>query len=183
MEQDKRSRTVVFAAHCLLNQNAKVEGLAGSPGMLEPLVELLAGEGAGVIQMPCPEVACLGPGRPPGTDTREQYDSPQYRETCRRIASQMTELMSSYAKNGYTISCILGVEGSPSCSVARAPVLDGRGKRVLVPGKGIFIEELAYAMDKEGLDVPVIGIPEVEAAGDIGDALSRTRKAVRSTGS
>jgi len=38
--QDKRSGKLALVAHCLLNQNAKVPGTAGWPGLARPVVEL-----------------------------------------------------------------------------------------------------------------------------------------------
>jgi predicted secreted protein len=168
---DCRSRKLVVVAHCLLNQNAKVEGLAGGPGVFESIVSLLVRRGVGIIQLRCPEIVHLGPGRPLGTDTCEQYDTPTYRETCRRLASELAAEIAAYERAGYAVLCVLGVEGSPSCSVARAPRLVGGGERVLKPGRGVFMDVLESELGKAGLDVPMVGIPESDDAGDLEAAL------------
>jgi predicted secreted protein len=53
-------RRVAFLAHCLLNQNAKVDEGAKSPALWEPVVALLRERGYMIRQMPCPELAFGG---------------------------------------------------------------------------------------------------------------------------
>src|ERR1700751_2962245 len=77
-------RRVAFIAHCLLNQNSKVEGGALRPGMWEPVIDLLRERGYTIRQMPCPELAFGGARRFWGV--REQFDTPLYRKHCRGIA-------------------------------------------------------------------------------------------------
>ena len=48
---------VAFLAHCLLNQNAKVEGGAKTPAVWAPVLQLLREHGWTIRQMPCPELA------------------------------------------------------------------------------------------------------------------------------
>ena len=47
-------------AHCILNTNAKVEGLAGVSGGCTELVGLLLEKGYGIIQLPCVEQDMCG---------------------------------------------------------------------------------------------------------------------------
>lgn len=164
--RDRRSKKLLFLAHCLLNQNAKVQGLAGYPGTFEPLVRTLLRSGVGLAQLPCPEMACLGLRRPLGTDTVEQYDTKKYRAVCRRLAKSTGREIRSYREAGYRVLGIIGVEGSPSCSVERAPRLVG-GKRRLVKGNGLFVEALKKELAKAKLRVKFIGVPECPESGDI----------------
>ena len=172
MPADSRSGSVALVAHCLLNQNAKAPGLAGYPGVFEPVASLLHRHGIGIVQMRCPEVAHLGLGRPLGTDTCEQYDSPAYRRVCREIAEGVAAEAAEYVGAGYSVLCILGVEGSPSCSVSRAPRLVDGKQRALVPGRGLFMEAVAAALENAQLEVPMVGIPETADAGSLDEALS-----------
>jgi hypothetical protein len=165
----------VVLAHCLLNQNAKVAGLATYPGIFSPLLSLLEQAGVGVLQLPCPEFVHLGPSRPIGTDTIEQYDTPEYRFSCLDIARSATTQAASYRDAGYHVLCVLGVEGSPSCSVSRAPRLVGRDRSRLQPGMGIFLEVLHDQFTAAGLDIPFLGIPESEEAGCLSSALTKLR--------
>ena len=60
MFTDGRSKKVIFLAHCLLNQNAISDGTAVYPAAFRELVQLLLDREVGIVQMPCPELCCLG---------------------------------------------------------------------------------------------------------------------------
>src|SRR2546428_13284167 len=91
-------RRVAFIAHCLLNQNAKVEGGAKRPGMWEPVIDLLRERGYVIRQMPCPELAFGGARRFWGV--REQFDTPLYRRHCRRLAKLVAGVIGQHATAG-----------------------------------------------------------------------------------
>ena len=57
---DKRSKSIIFLAHCILNQNAVSDGTASYPGFVTEIVELINSTDFGIVQMPCPELHCLG---------------------------------------------------------------------------------------------------------------------------
>ena len=65
-------RRVAFIAHCLLNQNAKVDEGAKCPAMWTPVIHLLRERGYVIRQMPCPELAYGGARRFWGV--REQFE-------------------------------------------------------------------------------------------------------------
>ena len=89
----------------------------------------------------------------------------------------MAEELSSWRRGGYTIVCVLGVEGSPSCSVCRGPrLVDGR--RVMRRGRGIFIAALRDAIRNQGLRIPFLGVPEEAEAGKLAESLDRIRKSL-----
>lgn len=163
--QDRRSRKVIFLAHCLLNQNAKVAGLAGWPALVKPLIDVLAEADIGIVQLPCPECEHFGLGRPTGEDTREQYDCPKYRDTCLRLCRQVVRQVEQYLDGDYQVVCILGVEGSPSCSVATVPTRKGPA-----PGVGVFFEILLSELHHANIEVPAIGVPE---AADLSETVSQ----------
>jgi general secretion pathway protein D len=73
---------------------------------------------------------------------------------------------------------VLGVEGSPSCSVGRAPRLIA-GKRRLVRGGGLFVEALRGESARAKLKIPFIGVPERREAGDLGKALAAIERAAK----
>jgi len=114
---DLRGRRVVLVSHCLLNANSKVEGLAPYMGV-HPLIARLAEAGAGVVQLPCPELAMCGMRR--WGQTREQLDHPAFREHCARLADDAVRQVGEYQRCGYRVLGMVGVEGSPSCGVARS---------------------------------------------------------------
>lgn len=180
VRSDARSRRIAVVAHCLLNQNAKVEGLASWRGVFEPLLDVLSRAGVGLMQLPCPELVHFGVNRPLGSDTLEQYDHPAYRARCRAVARRLGAELLSWHRAGYSVACVLGVEGSPSCSVCRVPRLV-KGRRVLRRGRGIFIEALRNALRDIGLRLRFIGVPEDVTAGSPQKSLRQVRKATTPT--
>ncbi len=129
----QRSRKIVLVAHCLLNVNSRVEGIARYPSV-HPLICELADRDYGVIQLPCPELPFEGLDREP--QDLEYYDTPEYREHCRKHATRVAEDVAEYLRNGYAIGPVVGVEGSPSCGVDEA---------------GIFMQELRTALEPQGI--------------------------------
>lgn len=150
MFRDVRSGKVVLVAHCILNQNSRALGLAKKSGVVNEVVEFLVRSGVGIIQMPCPEFTYAGVSRQP--KTREQYDNATFRVHCRKIADEIANQISEYAKGGVKLRLVVGVDGSPSCGV--------KGEV-----SGIFIEELRSALDKRGISAPFCGI-RLESLGD-----------------
>ncbi len=169
---DARSKKLVFAAHCLLNPNVKVPGIAKHAGVLGGLMKLLADQGLGVVQMSCPVAEQLGLDRPLGTDSIEQYDTPDYRKACAKQAEVIRKQIESFQSQGIRVMAILGVEGSPSCSVVSVPMMKD-GNRSMVPGAGLFIQALEKTLGEAGLTVPILGIPESGEATVLAEALSQ----------
>lgn len=164
----KRSRNIVILCHCLLNVNSKVVGLAGSPGCSRKLVSGILDSGAGIIQLPCPEMTYLGPLR--WGMTREQYDTSGYRRHCRELLLPILSQIVDYRRSGYTIERVIGVDGSPSCGVARTCegysggewCVSGDQQKNLreVEGKGIFMEELCGLLREHEIAIPISAVDE-----------------------
>lgn len=151
---------VAFIAHCLLNQNAKVEGGALRPAMWEPVIDLLRERGYTIRQMPCPELAFGGVRRFWGV--REQFDTPLYRRHCRRLARLVAAVMAQHVSAGDDV-VLIGVDSSPTMGVeftCSSPTWGGKPEigeddSTLVPGEsGIFVEELEAELAVRGLPVP-----------------------------
>lgn len=150
---------VAFVAHCLLNQNAKTQGGARTPGVYAPLVQQLRDRGWRIEQMPCPELAFTGLNR--FWAVKEQYDTAAFRRHCRRLAQAVVSGMAEHVEAGQEIA-IIGIEGSPSmgvCVTSSDPARSGRpewpdGTEELAPGQGIYIEELLAEIARRGLPVP-----------------------------
>jgi predicted secreted protein len=138
MTQDVRSHKVVVLAHCVLNQNSRVEGLARYPAVVKEVVDFLIKHDIGIVQMPCPEISYMGSVRK--IRTKEQYDTLRFRSLCRQIACSTVRLIQEYLHNGVRVLAVLGVEGSPSCGVKEP--------------SGILIEELKKKLEKRGITVP-----------------------------
>jgi len=151
-EGDVRSGKVVFLAHCILNQNARIVDCAGFPAMYDLLLEYLQNENVGIIQMPCPEFYCLGLGR---REVRVGLESPAGMERLQRLIDDLVFTVQEYLFQDFEVVGIIGKDGSPSCGVKRT-WLDYK----LQDGQGVFIRELKKRLVEEKLNVPVIGVAD-----------------------
>jgi predicted secreted protein len=150
---------VAFVAHCLLNQNAKVDGGARTAGVYSPLVEELRARGWRIEQMPCPELAFTGLHR--FWAVKEQLDTSGFRRHCGRIARAVASAIEVHVQRGDEV-VLVGLEGSPSmgvCLTSSDPERGGRptwpeGSSELAPGRGIYIEELEAELAERGLPMP-----------------------------
>jgi predicted secreted protein len=150
---------VAFVAHCLLNQNAKVDGGARCPGVYSPLVAILRERGWRIEQMPCPELAFTGLNR--FWAVREQLDTRAFRRHCRRLAVGVAGAIEAELAAGNEV-VLVGLEGSPSMGVhvtSSDPDRGGRpewpdGAPELTPGSGIFLEELESELAARGVPMP-----------------------------
>ncbi len=150
---------VAFLAHCLLNQNAKVEGAAKTPAMWRAVLDLLRERGYTLRQMPCPELAYGGARRFWGV--KEQFDTQLYRRHCRRLAKLVAGVMEPHLRAGDDV-VLIGIDSSPSLGVryttssptwAGEPNI-GEDDSRYVPGEGIFVEELEAELAERGLALP-----------------------------
>ncbi|MCJ7456526.1 hypothetical protein MUP07_07245 [Candidatus Bathyarchaeota archaeon] len=160
--EDKRSKKVAIVAHCLLNQNAKVNGFAFFPDMIKPLIDILHANDFGVVQLPCPETTFSGTRR--WWYVREQYDTPGFRNHCRRILEPIVSQIVEYQKEGYKV-VIIGLDGSPSCGVRWSGTSKNWGGPPKIPEEemtnypltkkpGIFMEELISMIKETGTKAP-----------------------------
>jgi predicted secreted protein len=153
---DKRSRRIVFLAHCFLNMNTRFPEGAEFPGAHVPLVELLLQSEVGIVQMPCPEFLCLGlekTGWAVGSEAA-------IRGAFRRVAETVADQVEAYLGCGYEILGIIGMNPSPSCG---AEVSKGKGTMLGLDRDtseksqpGVFIEELTMLIQERGLPLPPI---------------------------
>lgn len=164
----KRNKKIVLLCHCLLNSNAKINGLALYGGAHEPVVGKYLSAGAGIIQLPCPETTYLGLKR--WGMTRDQYDTPFYRRHCRALLQPYIDQLLDYRRNGCSIEAVVGVDGSPSCGVRFScegycgGMIDYQHPQSAheVAGKGVFIDELAKMLDENNIAIPFESINENE---------------------
>jgi|WetSurMetagenome_2_1015567.scaffolds.fasta_scaffold36826_2 predicted secreted protein len=179
--QDKRSKKMVLLVHCILNQNSKVEGIARYPGTFRPAVDLILAKEVGIYQLPCPEMAYLGISR--WSSVRDQYNSPFFKRHCRALAERVMDEMEDYARRGYRIAAMVGMDGSPSCGVdfsqeALGEAWGGRmnklPERQYIRGTGTFIEVLKQVATERHLpEIPFIGFPENDQMGTVESALQK----------
>ncbi|MCW3994135.1 MAG: hypothetical protein NWE85_06200, partial [Candidatus Bathyarchaeota archaeon] len=147
MFKDKRSGRIAIVAHCILNQNSRVLGLAERPSMITEIVGFFLLGKIGILQMPCPELTYAGVLRQP--QTKDQYNTIMFRGHCRKIAKEIVDQIQDYAKCGINTEIIIGVDGSPSCSVnetSKGKPCGNMSKHERVKGSGILIEQLCFAL-------------------------------------
>lgn len=168
MKRDLRSAKVVLVAHCILNQNSRVSGLARFPGMIREVVDVLRRHEVGVVQMPCPELLHAGLKR--WSRTKEQYDTPFFRRYCRGLATALADQIEEYLRGNVAVLAVVGMDGSPTCGVEETSVgfEGGDLEKIEVPkaesvkGKGIFIEELQLKLEERNISIPFLGIKDRE---------------------
>lgn len=168
-----RSRRIAVVAHCHLNANTKVHGLADYEAVRADVVGPLIEQHIGIVQLPCPECTFLGMNR--WGMTREQYDHPAYREHCARILAPSIATLSRLAADGCALEVVIGVDGSPSCGVNRTCVgfEGGEIEALAASGEmphardaqapGVFMEVLQSLLDAEGLTIPFKAFDEKSA--------------------
>lgn len=168
MFDDKRSKKVLLIAHCILNQNAKIDQCAYYPGVIREVSQTLMDSGVGILQMPCPELLCLGldrqvePGLQPSVeseDTRvaQRMSEDQARNICRQIAVDLVYQLVEYQKNEFTLVGAIGINGSPTCGVETTWINDQETQ-----GSGVFIQILDEECQKRGFSLAMRGIKAYE---------------------
>lgn len=168
-------RRILLVSHCILNPYSKAVRLLweGKVEASRRIVNaLLKDFETGVVQLPCPELLYKGLDREPAS--RESYDNPEFRRICRDIADQAVEIAAKYERAGVRIVAYLGVEGSPSCGVEWTHFRIDRPER----GRGVFTETLCEAMNKAGIKISLLGLPEKEKYGSL-EELLRMLEALR----
>lgn len=161
--QDERSGKLVVLAHCILNQNSRVLGIAHYPAVIEEVVDLLKTHNVGILQMRCPELTYAGAKRP--RKTKEEYDTSDYRQHCKQIAGSTVDQIEEFVKNGIEVVAVLGIKNSPSCDIGNS-----------ISETGILMEEIMSELKKRGLKIAMRSINTFEIAADIEwlDSMLRT---------
>ena len=119
MFTDGRSKKVIFLAHCLLNQNAISDGTAVCPAAFGELIQLLLDHEVGVVQMPCPELCCLGLDRgdvhgadrpvvEENTRIRRAMEKDGPRQKREALAGLVSEQVQEYRRHGFQVLGIVG---------------------------------------------------------------------------
>jgi len=112
-----RGKKIVFLSHCILNANAKVEGLAAYPGAAGELITYLMDQGVGMLQLPCPEVDVLGVQR--WGHVKNQLSHPFFIECCEKMLAPVVRQVEMYRNGGYQLIGVVGIDGSPCCGVKK----------------------------------------------------------------
>ena len=170
MFSDTRSRTVVFVAHCVLNQNSISDGTADYPGAIREILELLCASDVGIVQLPCPELICLGLDRgnvygsaspvvEENTRIRRMMGNDSATEKLKRLVDDVVFQILEYRRYGFEIRGVVGINRSPSCGVETTSK-----DNMEVEGEGVFIEVLRSELDEKGIEIKMVGIRASEPA-------------------
>ncbi len=163
MFRDKRSKKIIVIAHCLLNQNSISDGTADFPSQFDKVINLLIENKIGIIQLPCPELICLGLSRQDengsnrqvlleNTRIRNLLDKKDKLELLREKAKEVVNQLEEYNKYSFKIFGIIGVDRSPSCGVETTSI-EGEEKK----GSGVFLSILEDELQKKGIKIRMIG--------------------------
>ncbi len=168
MFEDQRSKTVIFVAHCILNQNSISDGTADHPGCIKEIMDLLIASKMGIIQMPCPELHCLGLDRgdvngntrpvvEENSRIRKMLMQSENQEKIKKIINLILYQVDEYLKNGFEIKGIVGVDRSPSCGVNSTSINNQE-----VEGQGVFIQKLQSELSQKNIKIEFFGIKAFE---------------------
>ena len=164
MFNDNRSRKLIIVAHCIVNQNSISDGTADFPSQFEEIVGLLSENKLGIIQLPCPELSCLGLDRKDkagatrdllseNTRIRGLMEEPQNMMKLRAKADDIIEQLEEYQHYGFEILGLIGINRSPSCGI-ETTTQNAREE----PGRGVFVEVLAEELRHKGMTLEMIGV-------------------------
>lgn len=164
MFEDGRSKKVVFIAHCLLNQNAISDGTAVRPAAFEQLAYALLEREIGIVQMPCPELCCLGLDRgdeaggqrdvlEENTRIRAEMQKPRAHGRLTALVEQVMWQIGEYHRHGFEILGVIGANRSPNCGVETTSA-----GNVETAGIGLFMDALSRAMEEAGISIPMTGL-------------------------
>lgn len=170
MFTDIRSKRVIFVAHCVLNQNSISDGTADYPGTNVDIINALMDAQVGIIQMPCPELCCLGldRGNIYGAESPVVVENTRIRKELQkapasaRLAPLVDQVMlqiEEYHKHGFEIIGIVGINRSPSCGVDTTSDHD-----IEIRGQGVYISAIQKALTVKNLSIPMIGIKSTSDA-------------------
>jgi len=173
MFADRRGKRVLLLSHCLLNQNAKIDGCAHYPGVLPEVFELLGASGCGIVQLPCPEIMHLGLDRQANRNLPRTIESEDTRVAalmqgdaailcCRRIAKDVAYQAEEYLRNGFAVLGMIGINESPTCGVETTWRAGGE-----IAGQGVLIRELQRACARRNFSMPMRGIKAKDPTGTV----------------
>lgn len=164
MFHDSRSKKVLLVAHCVLNQNSKIDACAHYPGAIKEVTQILLDAGIGIIQMPCPELLCLGLDREVDVNSSRTVESEDTRvaelmrgENSKSLCQAMLDIIvyqvAEYMKHDFQIVGLMGINGSPTCGVNTTWLNDREFE-----GRGIFIEMLEKRLKDRAIFIDMVGI-------------------------
>lgn len=164
MFNDGRSKRIVFIAHCFLNQNSISDGTAVCPAALKDVISFFLDAGIGIVQMPCPELCCLGldRGNIHGADSpvvventriRTEMEKEPLNTKLTKLAEHVVQQILEYSKYNFEVVGIIGANRSPNCGVETTS--DNNAE---ISGMGLFMENIFRQLAIHHLSIPMAGI-------------------------
>ncbi len=168
MFDDSRSKRVIFVAHCLLNQNSISDGTADYPSQFADVVNLMMRERIGLVQLPCPELACLGldrcdknggsrPVLEENTRIRTLLTDTKNNTTLRTYAKEVVYQVKEYLSYGMQVVGLVGINRSPSCGVETTTI-----EKQEVVGSGLLIDAITEELKEHHIGLKMVGIKTSE---------------------
>jgi predicted secreted protein len=111
----RKDKKIVLIAQCLVNPYCRVHILGQNFPLSKKLMDYLLDHKVGVIQYACPETTAMGLMRNP--QGRQQYDNIFFRNHCKELLAVPMLMVREFIKNGYRLSCFIGLENSPTCGI------------------------------------------------------------------
>lgn len=106
-------KNIIVLSHCILNKYSKLQSSNSKKPDIVKLIKYLLDNNIGIVQLPCPEMHMYGAKR--WGHTKDQFDTPFFRETSRQLIEPICLQIRDYLNNGYSLLGVVGIEGSPSC--------------------------------------------------------------------
>ncbi len=164
MFDDNRSKKVILVSHCLLNQNSISDGTADLPSQFDEVIDLIRDHRIGIIQLPCPELLCLGLDRrdrngsqrellSENTRIRHLMNETQNLRDLESYARQIVMQIEEYRRHGFHVIGLIGINRSPSCGIETTSIDNGERQ-----GTGVFIQVIADMLDKKGIKLKTTGV-------------------------
>ncbi|HOP46101.1 MAG TPA: hypothetical protein PK874_00445 [Desulfobacteraceae bacterium] len=162
MFDDNRSKRIIFVAHCILNQNSISDGTADFPSQFLEIIRIIENNHIGIVQMPCPELMCLGLDRKDknGASRDVLIENTRIRnilelniEKVNMLVKSIIPQIEEYRQYGFEIIGIIGINRSPTCGVESTSI-DNKEEK----GKGIFIELLLNELVKKNIAIKAVGV-------------------------
>ena len=172
MFEDGRSKKVIFIAHCFLNQNSISDGTAAYPAAFKEISKIFLNADIGIIQMPCPELCCLGldRGNINGADMPVVVENTRIRAEMKKdtpntrldhLVDYIIYQILEYMKYGFEVVGIIGANRSPNCGVDTTS--DNNAE---VKGNGLFIEKISSRLSEKNIFIPMIGLKKTDNISD-----------------
>jgi len=127
------------------------------------VIDLIRDNRIGIIQLPCPELLCLGLDRSDrnggqrgllseNTRIRHLMTGAQSMQVLESHARQIAMQIEEYRQYGFQVIGLVGVNRSPSCGVETTS-MEGMEK----PGMGVFMQVIAETLDKKSIPLEMTG--------------------------